>query len=34
MFRAEVDYARLAEALQLPDGQFVAFAQTVGYSGA
>jgi len=34
VFRAEIDYQRLAQALQLPDGQFVAFAQTVGYPGA
>ena len=33
VFRAEIDYTRLAQALQLPDGQFVAFAQTVGYPG-
>jgi nitroreductase len=31
VFRGAIDYARLAGALQLPDGQFVAFAQTVGY---
>ncbi|HTT10381.1 MAG TPA: nitroreductase family protein [Burkholderiaceae bacterium] len=33
VFRAEIDYTRLAQALQLPDGQFVAFSQTVGYPG-
>jgi nitroreductase len=31
VFRGAIDYARLARALQLPEGQFVAFAQTVGY---
>ena len=34
VFRGAVDYERLAHALQLPDGQFVAFAQTVGYAAA
>ena len=34
VFRGAVDYERLAQALQLPDGQFVAFAQTVGYAAA
>ena len=31
VFRAAVDYARLAQALHLPEQQFVTFAQTVGY---
>jgi nitroreductase len=31
VFRGALDYARLARALRLPEGQFVAFAQTVGY---
>jgi nitroreductase len=31
VFRGAIDYARLARAMQLPEGQFVAFAQTVGY---
>jgi nitroreductase len=31
VFRGAVDYAKLGRAMQLPDGQFVAFAQTVGY---
>jgi nitroreductase len=31
VFRGSVDHAKLAELLQLPDGQFVTFAQTVGY---
>ena len=31
VFRGAVDYAKLKRAMQLPDGQFVAFAQTVGY---
>jgi nitroreductase len=32
VFRGAVDYARLGQAMQLPAGQFVAFAQTVGYA--
>ena len=31
VFRGAVDTARLGEAMRLPEGQFVAFAQTVGY---
>jgi nitroreductase len=31
VFRGAVDYQKLARALQLPDQQFVTFAQTVGY---
>jgi nitroreductase len=31
VFRGAVDYARLARTLDLPEGQFVTFAQTVGY---
>jgi len=31
VFRAAVDYPKLARALRLPDEQFVTFAQTVGY---
>ena len=31
VFRAAVDYAKLASTLKLPDQQFVTFAQTVGY---
>jgi len=31
VFRGAVDYDRLASTMRLPDGQFVAFAQTVGY---
>ena len=31
VFRGAVDYPKLALALQLPDQQFVTFAQTVGY---
>jgi len=34
VFRGAVDHARLARALQLPDQQFVTFAQTVGYPRA
>jgi nitroreductase len=34
VFRGAVDYAKLARTLQLPDQQFVTFAQTVGYSRA
>ncbi len=33
VFRGAIDYAKLARALQLGEGQFVAFAQTVGYPG-
>jgi nitroreductase len=32
VFRGAVDRAKLARALRLPDGQFVTFAQTVGYA--
>lgn len=31
VFRGAVDYPKLARAMQLGEGQFVAFAQTVGY---
>jgi nitroreductase len=31
VFRGAVDYPKLDKALRLPDGQFVTFAQTVGY---
>jgi nitroreductase len=31
VFRGALDYGKLAHAMRLPDGQFVAFAQTVGY---
>ncbi len=31
VFRGAVDYAKLARRMKLPDGQFVTFAQTVGY---
>ncbi len=31
VFRGAVDYPRLARALNLPDQQFVTFAQTIGY---
>jgi len=31
VFRGAVDYAKLGKAMRLPEGQFVAFAQTVGY---
>jgi len=34
VFRAAVDYPRLARALRLPDTQFVTFAQTVGFPRA
>ncbi len=34
VFRGAVDYARLGRAMRLGEGQFVAFAQTVGYPGA
>jgi len=33
VFRGAVDTARLGAAMRLPEGQFVAFAQTVGYPG-
>ena len=31
VFRGAVNYKKLAEAMQLPEAQFVTFAQTVGY---
>ena len=31
VFRGAVDYAKLGRAMRLAEGQFVAFAQTVGY---
>lgn len=31
VFRGAVDYPKLGRALQLPESQFVTFAQTVGY---
>ena len=31
VFRGSVDAARVARLMQLPDSQFVTFAQTVGY---
>jgi nitroreductase len=31
VFRAAIDYKKLAEAMQLEGEQFVTFAQTVGY---
>jgi len=31
VFRGAVDYPRLAQAMRLPEEQFVTFAQTVGY---
>jgi len=31
VFRAAVDYAKLARLMRLPEQQFVTFAQTVGY---
>jgi len=34
VFRAAIDYPRLARAMKLPDPQFVTFAQTVGYPRA
>ncbi|MGP0082863.1 MAG: nitroreductase family protein [Steroidobacteraceae bacterium] len=34
VFRGAVDYAKLAEAMKLPDQQFVTFAQTVGYAAS
>ena len=33
VFRGAVDYQQLGRALQLPESQFVTFAQTVGYPG-
>jgi nitroreductase len=34
VFRGAVDYAKLAEAMKLPDRQFVTFAQTIGYAAS
>jgi nitroreductase len=34
VFRGAVDYEKLGRAMRLADGQFVAFAQTVGYPQA
>jgi len=34
VFRGAVDYEKLAQAMKLPDQQFVTFAQTVGYAPA
>lgn len=34
VFRGAVDYPILAKTMKLPDGQFVTFAQTVGYPRA
>jgi nitroreductase len=34
VFRGAVDQVKLGRALQLPDTQFVTFAQTVGYAAA
>ena len=34
VFRGSADQAKLGAALNLPDGQFVTFAQTVGYPRA
>jgi nitroreductase len=34
VFRGAVDYASLEKTLELPTGQFVTFAQTVGYPRA
>ena len=34
VFRGAVDYPKLGRALQLPESQFVTFAQTVGYPRA
>lgn len=34
VFRGALDQAKLGHALQLPEGRFVTFAQTVGYAGA
>ncbi len=31
VFRGALDHAKLARALQLPEQQFVTFAQTIGY---
>jgi len=31
VFRGAIDYPKLARAMRLGDGEFVAFAQTVGY---
>jgi len=31
--RGALDAARLGKSMRLPEGQFVAFAQTVGYPG-
>ena len=31
VFRAAVDYAKLAQLMRLPEQQFVTFAQTVGH---
>ena len=31
VFRAAVDYTKLAQLMRLPEQQFVTFAQTVGY---
>ncbi|HYX63603.1 MAG TPA: nitroreductase family protein, partial [Burkholderiales bacterium] len=31
VFRGAIDYTKLERAMQLGEGQFVAFAQTVGY---
>jgi nitroreductase len=31
VFRGAVDYEKLKQAMRLDDGQFVTFAQTVGY---
>ena len=33
VFRGALDAARLGKSMRLPEGQFVAFAQTVGYPG-
>jgi nitroreductase len=34
VFRGAIDYKRLNQAMRLGDGQFVTFAQTVGYPSA
>jgi nitroreductase len=34
VFRGAVDYKKLDRTMKLPEGQFVTFAQTVGYAGA
>lgn len=34
VFRGAIDYPKIDRTLQLPDQQFVTFAQTVGYPGA